>query len=176
CPPSLVVDCSESTDPASTGFATIADTCGVVEIGYNDEIVPGSCPSNYTILREWFGTDGEGDTLFCTQSINVAATEGPQFTCVSSISLELDENGEAPVNYGDIHNGITDNCSSTFEYSLGRSEIFNCGDIGTQLIELTVTDECGNTGSRRFNVTVEDNLAPNLICPADITVSLDPGL
>jgi hypothetical protein len=176
CPPNQNLDCTDDTSPANTGMAMIADTCGVTEIGYSDEIIPGICPSNYTILREWYGADDEGDTLFCTQIINVTDTEAPQFTCITSITLQLDQNGEATLDFDEVHNGVTDNCSSTFEFSIGRSEVFGCGDIGTQTVELIVTDECGNEGSCRFDVTVEDNLPPTLFCPGDITVSLDPGL
>src|SRR5690606_22815958 len=49
----------------------------------------------------------------------------------------------------------------------------DCYPIGETTVTYTVP---GNTGSCSFTVTVNDTEAPTLNCPANTTISLDPGL
>ena len=51
-----------------------------------------------------------------------------------------------------------------------------CQNIGDNDITLVVTDASGNMASCTAVVTVEDTLPPVITCPADITVSNDPGV
>ena len=47
--------------------------------------------------------------------------------------------------------------------------------IGTTPVDCTATDAAGNTDMGSFNVTVNDNEAPTITAPANITVNNDPG-
>ncbi|MGB0949265.1 MAG: HYR domain-containing protein, partial [Marinirhabdus sp.] len=49
---------------------------------------------------------------------------------------------------------------------------FTCDDLGDNLVEVTATDAAGNTSTCLASVTVEDNVAPTLVCQ-DVTLSLD---
>jgi hypothetical protein len=47
---------------------------------------------------------------------------------------------------------------------------------GATTVSCTATDAVGNTSSPcNFSVTVTDNQAPTISCPADVTVNADPG-
>ena len=73
--------------------------------------------------------------------------------------------------------GLTqDNCAaqSSLTYTLSQS-LFTCDDLGENVVTLSVTDPCGNTGTCTAIVTVEDNIAPVITCPDNIYVHLDPG-
>jgi hypothetical protein len=63
----------------------------------------------------------------------------------------------------------TDNCSASVSFSPASGSFFN---VGTTTVTATATDASGNTSSCSFNVTVNDNEAPNVIT-RDIPVTLD---
>ena len=67
-----------------------------------------------------------------------------------------------------VDNGSS-GCSAIF--SLDDSS-FDCGDIGANTVELTVTDRYGNTATCTSTVIVEDLIAPEPLCQ-DITIQLD---
>ena len=47
--------------------------------------------------------------------------------------------------------------------------------IGTTTVNCTATDAAGNEAACAFTVTVEDKEAPQINCPANLTVNMDPG-
>jgi hypothetical protein len=47
--------------------------------------------------------------------------------------------------------------------------------VGSYVVEYSATDECGNTSTCTFNVTVADNEDPSIGCPENITVNADAG-
>jgi hypothetical protein len=56
------------------------------------------------------------------------------------------------------------------------STTFTCADIGPNPVTLTVEDENGNISTCTAVITVQDQVAPSILCPADVTVSTDAGL
>ena len=60
-PEDMTVQCDESTDPSATGEATATDNCNGATVDYVDEIVPGECEGEYTILRTWTAVDACGN-------------------------------------------------------------------------------------------------------------------
>ena len=50
-----------------------------------------------------------------------------------------------------------------------------CGQTGVISRTFTATDDCGNSASCTQQITIEDNTPPSITCPADISVSTDPG-
>ncbi len=48
--------------------------------------------------------------------------------------------------------------------------------VGSTTNTFTATDVAGNTATCSFTVTVVDNQAPTITCPANVTVNNDPGL
>jgi len=88
-------------------------------------------------------------------------------------TAELDQNGEVIVAASNVDGGSSDD-SGSFTLSLDQNT-FNCSDIGTVSVVLTVTDPSGNTDTCTATITVVDNLAPVINCPSDITVAFDAG-
>ena len=115
-------------------------------------------------------TDDGGNTDDCVAIVTVVDNIAPTATC-RNITIQLDAAGNASIVAADINNGSTDNCSIA---SLSASQTaFTCADLGANTVTLTVTDQSGNVSTCNATVTVEDNIAPAIVCPANITVSND---
>lgn len=93
----------------------------------------------------------------------------PTASCVGPYFISLDGTGQASVNPNDIDNGSNDNCGAV---TLAVSpSLLTCGNLGSNLITLTVTDLAGNTNTCFTLINVDDNLPPVVTCPANVTVS-----
>ncbi|MCB0657769.1 MAG: HYR domain-containing protein, partial [Saprospiraceae bacterium] len=74
----------------------------------------------------------------------------------------------------DLDNGSTDNCRVVSW--IASDTVFDCMDVGTQMINLTVRDESGNSSVCTSMVTVVDIKAPAPICANGPTFNLMPGM
>lgn len=99
-------------------------------------------------------------------------TTSPTAIC-QDFTLELDSNGEATLSADDIDNGSSDDSGTV--YKLICETQFNCLDIGTVSIDLEVYDDFGNRDICTATLTIEDNMDPEIICPANTTVDYDSG-
>jgi len=125
-----------------------------------------------TTLVTWTVTDEQGNTTSCIQSIVVTDVEDPVVTCPENITIStaLGACG-AFVTWAEPE--YTDNCPGAMVSSTTPSgSIFL---LGTTTVTYTITDLSGNSVDCSFTVTVEDNQAPNLACPEDVTVFTTPG-
>ncbi|GEM_PF-1170813 len=103
-------------------------------------------------------------------SINDGGPEGIAPTAVCrDITVALDNTNSITIDASLLDNGSSDNCSS-ISFTADQTT-FTCADIGTQLVELTITDVVGNTSTCNANITVEE--APLFIanCPSDIILN-----
>ncbi|MFT7450028.1 MAG: hypothetical protein ACI9VN_000740, partial [Patescibacteria group bacterium] len=164
------------------------EACGAATATYIDLITDSSCPNPIlSVTRSWTVTDNCGNTSStCTQVITIEDNTAPLITCPAAID---------PIE-GCDENAITV-ASSGFAYSAtavtipvaqfpGSIDEEACGAATATYIDLitdsscpnpilsvtrswTVTDNCGNTSSTCTQViTIEDNTAPLITCPAAI--------
>ncbi len=118
-------------------------------------------------------TDLNGNSTTCTSTVTVTDVTPPTAIC-QDITVQLDAAGSASITAAQIDNGSTDVCTAV---TLSASQTaFDCSNVGTNNVTLTVTDAYGNASTCVAVVTVEDNIAPSITCPADIVVSNDPGI
>ncbi len=103
--------------------------------------------------------DRVGNILSCETTITVADTIRPAAVC-KDIEIFLDEQGQASLLPEDVDGGSEDNC----EVDLLEIDIqqFGCTDLGTQEVNLKVTDISGNSASCTALVTVTDTFPPAL--------------
>ncbi|MCK8524385.1 HYR domain-containing protein, partial [Aquimarina sp. D1M17] len=114
-------------------------------------------------------TDNNGNTSSCNATVTVQDTTPPTALC-QPISVTLDAFGNASITAQDIDNGSTDACGVL---SLSASETnFDCTNLGTNTVTLTVTDINGNSSTCDAIVTILDTITPAAICQ-NITVALD---
>lgn len=113
--------------------------------------------------------DEAGNTSTCTANVTVIDDLAPTAVC-QPVTIYLDANGIATLTPSMINNGSTDNCG--IETLLISQTTFDCEDLGSNSVTLTVIDESGNSSTCSTTVTVVDNIAPTADCQ-DITVNLD---
>jgi len=89
-------------------------------------------------------------------------------------TIYLDGSGTATLTTADIDGGSSSNAIS-WGLSLGQSN-FSCTDLGTVSVNLIATTASGLVDNCTATVTVLDPLNPTLNCPANITVSNNPGI
>lgn len=115
-------------------------------------------------------TDQQGNTDFCTSVITVTDTIYP--TClIDDISVYLDAEGEAIIDFEDIDNGSFDDCGEIIAAMISQNE-FDCEDLGLNQVTVTLVDNSSNMSVCDFTVTVLDTIAP--VCVANpLVIPLD---
>ncbi|MBK8955965.1 MAG: BspA family leucine-rich repeat surface protein [Saprospiraceae bacterium] len=119
-------------------------------------------------------TDTNGNTSVCGFTVAVNEANPPIIVCPADISVGTDNNQcsaavdfSAPVG--------TDICSAV---TTVQTTGLTSGDVfpaGATINTFVATDAAGNTTSCSFTVTVSDTEAPEISCPADITLTSAPG-
>lgn len=109
--------------------------------------------------------DPTGNTDNCTATVTVNDATAANALCQDK-TLVLGGSGSATLLVSDINNGSTDNCAIATKVLDQTS--FNCSDVGTNTVTLTVTDVNSNVSSCSATVTVQDNQAPSITCPSNI--------
>lgn len=148
--------------------AIATDNCSA-SVTYSQD--PGTFFPVGTTTVTTTATDPSGNTDVCTFDVTVEDHEDPVITCPADITVSND-----PGMCGAIvsfNAPATDNCSAVVTYSHVSGSIF---PVGTTTVTATATDPAGNTAVCTFDVTVEDHENPVITCPADIIVSIDPGM
>ena len=159
-----------------TGNATITadqlnfgsnDNCGVESLAINvDTFDCSNVGANQVTLTV---TDIHGNTATCVASVTVLDNTAPIAVC-QDITLELGNNGTVTIDPLDVDGGSSDACGIV-SYELDM-DTFDCSNLGTTTVILTVTDTNGNQNSCSAIVTLEDNTPPVLVCN-DTTVELN---
>ena len=153
------------------------DNCGEVTVS-NDFDVETLSVSGCGELTVTFTAEDEcGNSSVVASTIVIEDTTPPVVEC-NPITINLRNNGIYILSQGDIRNlagSVSDNCSSNenIEITVSRRS-FSCDNAGQAVpVTITATDECGNSTECQTTVTVRDNMAPQITCPEDITVSTD---
>ena len=144
---------------------SISDNCDQnPSLVYNEEIIEGNCPGNYTIVRSWYGYDQcQNSTATFTQTIHVQDTTAPVFD-----AYNLYDHIECNLIPAVIT--ASDNCgSATVEVIFEVLQSGGC--LGTYHRIYRATDECGNTTETEQFIAILDNTAPVLVgLPANDTL------
>ncbi len=119
-------------------------------------------------------TDDSGNSATCTSSVTVSDDQPP--ICIAQdISVNLNAMGVVNITAGQIDNGSTAGCDLDPLLEIDPSS-FDCGDVGVNVVTLTVTGDNGMSSSCDANVTVRDLRNPTVTCMDDFIVSLDSDM
>jgi hypothetical protein len=150
------------------------DNCGIASIAIATADEDWSCAEVGDNTVTLTVTDVNGNVSTCDATVTVEDNVAPDAVC-QDITIALDANGEAYIVAADIDGGSTDACGIASIEIDAADEDWSCAEVGDNTVTLTVTDVNGNESTCDATVTVEDNIAPTVVCP-DIEINLDPGL
>ncbi|WP_219011089.1 HYR domain-containing protein [Aquimarina litoralis] len=160
----------------ATGNATITaaqidngsnDACGIASMVLDTTSFDCSDVGLNTVTLTVTDTNGNFDS--CTARVTVEDNVQPTVVC-QDITVQLDATGNAMITAAQIDNGSSDACG--IASMVLDTTSFDCSDVGSNTVTLTVIDVNGNSDSCTATVTVEDNVQPTVVCQ-DITVQLD---
>jgi uncharacterized repeat protein (TIGR01451 family) len=184
CPANISVPNTPGTCNASVspGVPTATDNCdgSVTPVPSRSDNKPITDPFPVgTTTIHWTATDSAGNSSSCDQTVVVLDNENPTITCPANVTTSTDP-GTCSANVNPGTATATDNCGSgnspTVSGTRSDSQPLNAPyPKGTTTIHWTATDSSGNSSSCDQTVTVNDNEAPAISCPANITRSTDPG-
>ena len=185
CPATFIGCPGSSTDPSITGMATTSSSgqCGTADITFTDVVVArGACTGVEEIDRTWVATrPSDGVSTSCVQRIRLIDSGPPVISgCPSDIVVTADASCQAAVTW--IDPTATDNCGlASFTSTGGAAGSFFA--VGQHTITYTAIDNCGNTSTCSFLITVEGACCNNDVtinCPAAFTAcpgtSTDPSV
>lgn len=151
----------------------------MTETGYFD-VYPSNNNSGYNGAWNVYPYFSSGNIIITTLysggfflvKSSIIDTTDPIAVC-QNITASLDANGNVNIDAGDVDGGSSDD-SGFFSLQLNINS-FDCGDIGSNPVILTVTDPSGNSATCNAVITIVDDLAPEVTCPANSTVGPDIG-
>lgn len=149
------------TDP------TTGDNCGIATLT-ND--APAVFPLGDTTVT-WTVTDTAGNQATCQQIVTVVDDIAPVVDCPATVEVSTDADSCVATNVVLGTPGVDENCAIDTVISDAPAEY----PIGTTIVTWTVTDLAGNQASCTQEVIVFDGVAPEVDCPAVVTVGTDPG-
>lgn len=169
CPPNITIQCTASTLPANTGTATGSDNCtGTPAITFSDATIAGACPQERTINRTWVATDNCGNSSTCLQTIFVDDSTPPAIVCPPNITI-LCTASTLPANTGTAT--ATDNCDGAPAVTFTDATVAGgCPQERTINRTWRAQDACGNFSTCVQSIFVDDNAAPAIVCPPNVTI------
>lgn len=176
CPNDIEVDVFGACDtvinyspPAGT------DACGIASTGQIAGLGPGSSFPVGTTIETYEVTDEDGNMAQCSINITVNDAAPPTIlNCpIDIVQVVPAGNCEDMVNF--IPPAASDNCPGVNIIQTDGLVTGSNFPVGVTNVEFTATDAAGNVTTCSFTVTLTENVLPEIICPADITVSNDAG-
>lgn len=179
-----MVDCSAAYPTTDvTGVPTlfgdsVQDICKIT-VDFSDQVL-SICDGTYKILRTWTAMDCcTGVTRTNMQLIKVGDGDGPTVTCPAAATIgTAGTDCFATVVLPALV--VSDNCSGTIDVKIFSSfgtfttngATVNEVPEGTHTFNYRFTDACGNETYCPYEVTVEDNSGPTMVCEQFIDVSI----
>jgi hypothetical protein len=172
--------------PGNIGGSADPGQCGKSNVTWSVPVVDGCVVTNVVCTPANGSTfpvgtnvvsvvisDSEGGTRTCNFNVTITDDEAPVARC-TNIVVNLDALGEATITAADVDGGSSDNCGIASRSV--SNNVFTCGNIGPNLVQLTVVDIHDHASSCQATVTVQDSLPPVITCPGGIVVSAASGM
>jgi len=157
---------------AAHAHAVATDDCGgELTWSYTEGTWSDDCGLTKSIRVTFFATDGCGNKSDgTTATFTIQDTTKPAFACPQNIHM-LAELGKDYATVTIAVPTVNEACGTVtlVNDKTNTSDASGQYPIGTTEVTYTATDECGNTHTCSFTVTISDNQAPDLTCPSNIT-------
>lgn len=178
-PPDVTISCTQDpTDTTVTGsVVVITDMCSMMfMLEYEDDTTGlTGCSNTGVIIRRWFTQDDCDNFAEMTQLITVIDITPPIAMC-QDITLNFDDDSIMSITPEMVDGGSFDECGNISLF-LSRTT-FDCiefRDDPTLTVQLTASDECGNSSTCDVNITGEGGGGIIMECPDDIFKHLKSG-
>ncbi len=168
----------EDANPATTGdqYPFGNGEC-LLDLDYSDEAF-AFCEGNELIYRIWTVSDAcSGRVVVDTQLIQLQDVEAPLIECPQMPVISTDDfSCFGTINLPPPPN-VSDACSSNvvvepnWQFGSGYGP-FTGIPPGNYTVTYTATDACGNTASCQTELSIQDLVAPTVICDEQTIVSL----
>ncbi|MEX1191276.1 MAG: choice-of-anchor J domain-containing protein [Brumimicrobium sp.] len=163
-PNDIAIECDESSTPSNTGGLTAQTDCssGGLTINHNDSSDGNTCPE--TITRSWTVTDNCGNSETHVQIITIEDNTAPTANNPGSILVDCIDDVPA-VNTTVVN--ASDNCdlNPAISHVGDVSDGNTCPEVITRTY--SVEDECGNFIEVEQEIIINDEVDPQISCPAD---------
>ncbi len=182
-PPAFTVDCTNpNLDPSNTGEPMvngipIGSGCNLM-FTKTDGNPFATCGGGYKFIREWLVIEWcTNEIITGNQTIEITDTTPPVIICPDSTSFSTSSNG-CFANVILPTPTVTDDCSNftvTVDFNFPLSGNVYTVPAGTHPVTYTATDECGNSSSCTFDLTIKDLISPIAICdnPTQVSIGTD---
>jgi hypothetical protein len=174
CPANTTVNANASCQGMVGTYspATLSDNCNpsptVTQSPAASTILTGHNAAQTVTLT---ANDGNGNTSTCSLTVTLKDITPPSVTCPPNATVNANASCQGSLgSYSPTSN--TDNCnpSPTFSQSPAAGTLIS-GHNTVQTVTLTASDGNGNTANCTLSVTLIDNTAPSITCPANVTVA-----
>ena len=163
-----VVYSSTDTDPEDGDAGTITNS-NDSGTGSFSENISGLSPNTTYYVKAYatsiIGTSYGEVEHFTTYHL-------PEAVC-KDISVELDDNGLTSIEFSDVDNGS--GAESGIQSKSLSNYVFDCTEIGDNVVTLKITDADGNIAQCNATVTVIDRIVPVGTPVEDVMVELEQG-
>jgi hypothetical protein len=146
-----------------------SDNCSIASMTVTPNILRCVNVGNATVTLTV--TDVAGNVRTKTATVTVIDTIRPTVTTINR-TVFLGSNGSVSITAAQINNGSFDACGVNTSLLSVTPSTFNCSNIGTNTVTLTVVDVNGNSRTGTAVVTVRDTIRPIAIA-RNITAQLN---
>jgi len=181
CPASITQDTDTDSCNAMVTIAvpTTTENCTVASFmnDYNGMSDASGIYSLGTTTVAWTITDDSGNSASCSIDVIIEDNFVPVVTCPADITANTDPGAcEATITIAPPT--IDENCgiASAINDFTGGLDASGTYPTGVTTVEWFVSDVNGNDAGCTMTVTVEENEAPVITCPANIATSTDTTL
>jgi uncharacterized repeat protein (TIGR01451 family) len=167
--------CGTVVSDAALGTATANDNCPGVTVTRSGVPAGNIFPVGNSIVT-YTATDRSGNTATDTQTVTVVDNTVPIVTPPAAVTLYTGagatscgvtvSNLDATLGTG----SATDNCPGVGAVTRSGVPAGNAFPVGNTVVTYSATDAHGNSASATQSVTVIDNTAPVISCPANIVI------
>jgi hypothetical protein len=167
--------CGTVVSDATLGNASANDNCPGVTISRTGVPAGNNFPVGTTFVT-YTATDASGNTASATQHVTVVDNTPPVVTAPAAVTLFTGAGATScGVTVSDLDGTLgtgsaTDNCPGVSAVSRSGVPAGNNFPVGNTTLTYSATDAHGNSASATQTVTVIDNTAPVISCPANITL------
>ncbi len=167
--------CGTFVSNATLGSATANDNCSGFTVSRTGVPSGNIFPVGTTIVT-YRVTDASGNIAEDTQTVTVTDNTAPVVTAPSAVTLFTGVGATScGVTVANLDTTLgtgsaTDNCPGVGSVTRSGVPVGNVFPVGETIVTYSATDAHGNTGSATQTVTVVDNTAPVITCPAAITL------